>query len=39
MGLTYDDFDAFYAAKAEWEPDLERISETTRKKLRQILFG
>lgn len=38
MGLTYDDFDAFYAAKAEWEPDLERISETTRKKLRQILF-
>ena len=38
MGLTYDDFDTFYAAKAEWEPDLARVSETTRKKLRQILF-
>lgn len=36
--LTYDDFDAFYASKAEWEPDLERISVSTRQKLRQVLF-
>ncbi|WP_243395766.1 DUF1819 family protein [Sphingomonas oleivorans] len=36
--LTYDDFDAFYAAKAEWEPDLEQISVSTREKLRQVLF-
>lgn len=36
--LTYDDFDAFYAAKAEWEPELEGISASTRTKLRQILF-
>jgi hypothetical protein len=36
--LTYDDFDAFYAAKAEWEQELEAISGSTRAKLRQILF-
>lgn len=36
--ITYDDFDAFYAAKAEWEPDLEAISTSTREKLRQVLF-
>lgn len=36
--LTYDDFDAFYAAKAEWEIELEEISTSTREKLRQILF-
>ena len=36
--ITYDDFDAFYAAKAEWEPELEAISTSTREKLRQILF-
>jgi len=36
--ITYDDFDAFYAAKAEWEPELEAISTSTQEKLRQILF-
>lgn len=36
--VTYDDFDSFYAAKAEWEPELEAISTSTREKLRQILF-
>ncbi|OYZ13689.1 MAG: hypothetical protein B7Y35_07465 [Sphingomonadales bacterium 28-64-96] len=36
--LGYDDFDAFYAAKAEWEPRLEKISASTKAKLRQILF-
>lgn len=36
--VTYDDFDAFYSAKAEWEPELEAISTSTREKLRQILF-
>ncbi|NVD29421.1 DUF1819 family protein [Parasphingorhabdus flavimaris] len=36
--VTYDDYDAFYAGKAEWEPELEAISTSTREKLRQILF-
>lgn len=36
--VAYDDFDAFYLAKAEWEPELEAISTSTRGKLRQILF-
>jgi len=36
--LTYDDFDAFFAAKAEWDRDLEQISVSTREKLRQVLF-
>lgn len=36
--ITYDDFDAFYAAKAEWEPEIDGISISTREKLRQILF-
>lgn len=36
--VTYDDFDAYYSAKAEWEPGLEAISTSTREKLRQILF-
>jgi hypothetical protein len=36
--LTYDDFDAFFSAKAEWDRDLEQISVSTREKLRQVLF-
>jgi len=36
--LSYDDFDSFFYRKADWNEDLEKISESTRKKLRQVLF-
>lgn len=36
--VRHEDFDAFYNRKSDWHPELERISPTTRKKLRQILF-
>ena len=36
--LTYDDYDLFFFDKAEWHPELERISEATHKKQRQNLF-
>ena len=36
--LTYDDFDTFLAAKAEWSPKLAGLSNSTRAKLRAVLF-
>ena len=36
--LTQLDYDIFYNRKSEWHPELEKISESTRKKLRQVLF-
>lgn len=36
--LSYDDFDAFLAAKAEWSPKLASLSSTTQAKLRAVLF-
>lgn len=36
--LTYDDFDTFLAAKAEWSPKLAALSGTTHAKLRAVLF-
>lgn len=36
--LTYDDFNTFLAAKAEWSPKLASLSSTTRAKLRAVLF-
>lgn len=36
--LTYDDFDTFLAAKAEWSPKLATLSSTTKAKLRAVLF-
>lgn len=38
LKLTYDDFDAYYAAKAEWSPKLAGLSQSTRAKLRAVLF-
>jgi hypothetical protein len=38
LDLTHDDFDAFYAAKAEWSPKLAGLSQSTRSKLRAVLF-
>lgn len=36
--LTHADYDAFFNAKAEWHDALERLSRTTRTKLRQVIF-
>jgi hypothetical protein len=36
--LSYEDYDAFFNAKAQWHEDLEKITPTTRMKLRQVLF-
>ena len=32
------DFDFFFSRKAEWHPELDQITPSTRKKLRQVLF-
>lgn len=36
--LSYEHFDAYVASKSQWNEDLDDLSETTLKKLRQILF-
>ena len=36
--LTHDDFDAFLDRKAEWHAEVEALTVSTRKKIRQILF-
>ncbi|ESQ75039.1 hypothetical protein ABAC402_11585 [Asticcacaulis sp. AC402] len=36
--ITYGDFDAFYERKAEWAPELAKITTSTRLKLRAVLF-
>ena len=36
--IKYEDFDAFFNAKAAWDEDFDRITDSTRKKLRQVLF-
>ena len=38
MALTYEDYDLFFYDKAEWHPELARVSEGTHKKQRQNLF-
>jgi len=38
LDLGLEDFDAFYNRKAEWHEELDRASESTRDKLRQVLF-
>ncbi|MDZ7860941.1 MAG: DUF1819 family protein [Candidatus Krumholzibacteriota bacterium] len=38
MLVTYQDFDRFYADKAEWHEELEKLSDSTRSKIRQVLF-
>jgi hypothetical protein len=38
LRVTYDDFDSFLAAKAEWPPKLASLSSSTRAKLRAVLF-
>lgn len=36
--ITYDDFDVFLDRKAEWHPELDVLTPSTSKKLRQVLF-
>ncbi len=38
MELSYEDYDHFFYDKAEWHPELARVSEGTHKKQRQNLF-
>ncbi|MDF2374576.1 MAG: DUF1819 family protein [Rhizobiaceae bacterium] len=38
LDLPLESFDIFFAAKAEWDDALASITDTTRNKLRQILF-
>lgn len=36
--LTYDDYDRFYNAKSQWNDELDNLSQSTQKKIRQVLF-
>jgi len=36
--LSYQDYQAFFNAQAQWHEELEQLKETTQKKLRQVLF-
>jgi len=36
--LSYDAYDVFFNDKAEWHPEVEGVAESTRKKLRQVVF-
>lgn len=38
LDLRQEDYDAFFNAKAEWHDELENLAESTRKKLRQVVF-
>ena len=38
LDLPLESFDILFAAKADWDEGLASISDTTRNKLRQILF-
>lgn len=38
LDLPLETFDRFFEEKAEWHSEIEKISESTRLKLRQILF-
>lgn len=36
--VSYDDYDSFYRAKAMWHDELTEISDSSYRKLRQVLF-
>lgn len=36
--LAFEDFDTFFNRKSEWHLELDKISPTTKSKLRQVLF-
>ena len=38
LQLTHKDYESFFNQKAEWHSEMVRIRETTRNKLRQVVF-
>lgn len=36
--VTYKDFDIFFNQKAEWHDELDKLTDSTRSKVRQVLF-
>ena len=38
MNLSHEDYDAFFNARADWDDKLARLAETTRTKLRTVVF-
>jgi len=38
LDLSYDDYDLYFNDKAEWHPEVARVTETTRLKGRQVVF-
>lgn len=38
FGLSYQDYDRFFATKAEWHPEVDRVAPATRRKGRQVVF-
>ncbi|KON48501.1 DUF1819 family protein [Mariprofundus ferrooxydans] len=38
LSLTHHDYDVFFNRKSEWHNELDALSQSTRNKLRQILF-
>ena len=38
LHLGYDDYDIYFYSKAEWHPEVAGVTETTRKKQRQVVF-
>lgn len=38
MNIYLEDFNSYFNRKAEWHPELDNLKESTRQKLRQVLF-
>ncbi|MCA9874836.1 MAG: DUF1819 family protein [Anaerolineales bacterium] len=38
LNLTYEDYDIYFNAKAEWHPEVEQVAASTRRKQRQFVF-
>ena len=38
LAVSYEDYDVFFNAKAEWHSEVESLAPSTRSKLRQIVF-
>jgi hypothetical protein len=36
--LTEFDYDVFFSRKADWHIELDKLTDSTRKKLKQVLF-
>ena len=36
--LTYKDFDSFFHRKCDWHPELENLAESTKIKIREVIF-